>query len=108
MSGSMHRMRERKALRLIINITEQWPDAIITTDLNSKIYYTNKAFQSLYSYLREELVGQTPEILNAEPDSGRIQTEIYTAVSSGKYWKGELLNRKKDAVHLIVSSPSSR
>jgi len=77
-------------------IAEQISDAVITTNLHYEITYANRAFQRLYGYTAGEILGQSPDLLNAEPDSRSIQDDIYAKVSAGQPWTGELLNRRKD------------
>jgi len=86
----------REALRFLSLITEQVSDSVITTNLDFEITYVNQSCERLFGYSREELLGRSPNILNAEPDAERIQSDIYTTVSSGGIWRGELLNRRKD------------
>ncbi len=78
------------------SITEQVTDAIVTTDLDYKIVYVNKATEVLYGYSSKELVGQYPVIFNAEPDSEELNRKIIDLITSGKVWKGSLMNRRKD------------
>jgi CheY-like chemotaxis protein len=42
------------------------------------------------------LNGKTPDCLNAEKDSEKIQNDIYWTMNRGGSWIGELQNRKKD------------
>lgn len=81
---------------LLSLIAEQLYDALAITNLDYEITYTNKAFHEIYGYSRDELLGQTPGILNSEPNSEQIQNDIYKTVSSGKVWRSEAINRKKD------------
>jgi two-component system cell cycle sensor histidine kinase/response regulator CckA len=83
-------------LRLLSQITEQVADPLIVTDLDFKITYVNQVFRDLYGYDPEELIGQTPAVLNAESNAPEIQEEIFKKVSQGGIWRGEALNRKKD------------
>jgi PAS domain S-box-containing protein len=83
-------------LRFLSDITEQVDDSVITTDLNFKITWVNNAFQRLYGYAPEEVLGRSPDFPNVEPNSEEIQNDIYETVSSGEVWRGEVLNRKKD------------
>ncbi len=85
-----------KQLRLLSTITEQVADSVITTDLDYKITYVNTAFEKMYGYSRDELLGQSPDILNASPNSEEIEKDIYEMVLSGGVWQGEVENRRKD------------
>jgi len=86
----------QEALRLLSLITEQVSDSVIATNLDFEITYINRSCERLFGYSREELLGRSPGILNAEPDAERIQNDIYKTVSSGGTWRGELSNRRKD------------
>ncbi|MEA2005506.1 MAG: PAS domain S-box protein [Acidobacteriota bacterium] len=73
----------------------------IITNLNFKITYVNKATEKLYGYSKEELIGKSPGILNAEPQARQIQEDIYRTVSSGKTWRSTHLNRRKNGSTFI-------
>ena len=90
------RRRAEEALRFLSLITEQVSDAVIATNLDFEITYSNRSFEHIFGYSREEILGQSPGILNADPNTERIQSDIYKTVSSGGTWRGEILNRRKD------------
>lgn len=77
------------------------PDSILITDNNFKIIYINKQAEILFGYKIEELLGQSPDILNAEPVVAKIQKEIYATVSGGETFVCEALNKKKDGSTFI-------
>ena len=85
-----------KQLRLLSSITEQVADSVITTDLDYKITYVNAAFEKMYGYSRDELLGQSTVILNASPYPEEIEKDIHETISSGRVWRGEIENRRKD------------
>ncbi len=88
--------KSEKTLRFLSLVTEQISDSVITTNLDHEITYANQSFQRMFGYSAEEILGKSPDILNAESDSEQIQDDIYKTVSSGGIWRGELMNRKKD------------
>ena len=90
------RKRAEERIRFLSLITEQIADSVIATDLDYKITYVNQSFQNLYGYNSEELLGKSPDALNAESNASEVQAQINDAVFSGKVWMGEVLNQKKD------------
>ena len=74
----------------------QLSDPIIITDSNFNVVSVNKPFEELYGYTLEELTGNTPDLLNAEPMSEDIQQDIYATVAEGNIWNGSALNARKD------------
>lgn len=82
--------------RFFHEIAQQTPDSIICSDNDFRIIYANQAAQKLFGWTMDELRGQSPDILNADPRAEQIQKEIYQKVSSGQLVEGEALNRRKD------------
>jgi len=106
------RKRAEEALRFLSSVLEQAKDSVIVTNHSYEIEYVNKATEELYGYSREELVGLTPLILNAEPMAEDIQRDIYKTVSSGGVVTEAVLNKRKDGSTFVcdfkVSSLSDK
>ncbi len=70
-------------------------ESITVTDMENKIIFANSAFEKIYGYRSEEVIGKNVSILRA-PDNadGRLNTILNSTISGG--WQGELLNKKKD------------
>lgn len=90
------RKQAEDQLHFLSVITEQVSDSIVTTDVDFKITYINQAFTNLYGYTKEDVLGKSPDILNADPLSLEIQAEIYNKISSGEVYQGEAINIRKD------------
>ncbi len=73
----------------------QLPDSILITDSKFNIVSVNKPFEELFGYTLEEIVGKTPDMLNGEPNSEKIQRKIYDDIATGA-WRGSFENVKKD------------
>ncbi len=87
---------------------EQSPCAIIITDLNAKIEYTNAAFTLTTGYSLEEVLGLTPNILNAGKTPKSVFKELWKTIKQGEMWRGELINRRKNGeeyVELALITP---
>ena len=77
-------------------LVEQSPISIIIIDINWKIIYVNPKFLELTGYTEEDVIGKNPKFQNARQVSPEEYKAITGAVLSGKVWKGEFLNRKKN------------
>ena len=83
-------------LRNLSSAVEQSADAIFITDTKGIIEYTNPEFTRLTGYSAKEVIGQHTSILKSEESSNHIHTKIWNTIKSGKQWRGEILNEKKN------------
>ncbi|MGQ9819404.1 MAG: PAS domain S-box protein [Candidatus Kapaibacteriales bacterium] len=72
------------------------PLAILITNSNGIIEYVNPQFSNLTGYTPDEAIGQTPRILKSGYHSLEYYQNLWKTIKSGKIWKGELLNKKKN------------
>lgn len=80
------------------NETEYPDGCLITsrTDLNGIITHANHAFMQLSGWSREEIIGQTHEILR-HPDMPQAAfADLWQTVQSGEKWNGYVKNLRKD------------
>lgn len=98
--GTVRDISERKQneeeLRKLSKAVEQSPASVIITDTNGVIEYVNPAFCNITGYSSEDVLGQKPSILRSGEHSGQFYKEIWTTITGGKTWGGELVNRKKN------------
>jgi PAS domain S-box-containing protein len=87
--------------RFLAAITANMTDSIVVTDASFRITYLNKKAEELYGYTLAELMGQTPDLFNAEPLAEEIQRELYATVASGRVFAAESLNRRRDGSTFI-------
>jgi PAS domain S-box-containing protein len=75
---------------------EHAADGIVITDASGKIEYVNPAFTALTGYSSEEAVGQNPRFLKSGKNSPALYEALWSAILSGRVWRGEVINRRKD------------
>ncbi len=86
---------EEHLLKLSLAV-EQSPDSILITNLADEIEYVNEAFVKHTGFKRQEVLGQTPRILASGKTPAASYAQLWNALSQGKTWQGELINRRKD------------
>lgn len=96
LAGLIEQHRVARYLRRMEHVVEQSPLSIAVTDLQGRFEYVNPEFCRITGYAREELVGQTPALLKSGETRCEVYQQLWGAITSGKQWRGELLNRKKD------------
>lgn len=88
-------------LRFQSELIKQSHESIITTDTDFKISWVNEAFTKLFGYSSNEVVGKSPDFLNAEVLADEIQKGIYESLKKGRLIKTTLWNRRKDGSKFI-------
>ncbi len=85
----------KKVLELTTAI-EQTDASIVITDTDGNIEYVNKAFIEETGYTLEEVLGKNPRILKTDYHPDSYYKELWDTITSGKYWRGEFYNKRKD------------
>ena len=75
---------------------EQTSSSIVITDTDGTIQYVNKTFSDLTGFSADEAIGKKPSILNSGKHSKEFFADLWNNINSGKDWKGEFLNKKKN------------
>jgi diguanylate cyclase (GGDEF)-like protein/PAS domain S-box-containing protein len=82
--------------RLAASVFDNAHEGIIITDPDNLIIEVNNAFVALSGYSREELVGQTPAMLQSGQHDGAYYSTIRQTLEKHGQWRGEITNRKKN------------
>src|ERR1039457_974001 len=85
-----------KRLNLQAAALEAAANAIVITDFHGTIMWVNHAFTTMTGYSNEEVLGQNPRMLKSGEQPDNYYAEMWSTISLGKVWQGELVNRRKD------------
>ncbi|MBA6364035.1 response regulator [Colwellia sp. BRX8-8] len=69
---------------------------VLVIDINGIISYANDKFCAITGYNRNELIGKSHSILNANNQSKNYWHKIFAAISKGKYWHDEVRIKAKE------------
>jgi PAS domain S-box-containing protein len=83
-------------LRKLSRAVEQSPASVIITDTNGNIEYVNPKASETSGYNIEEVVGINPRIFSSGEQSKSDYKTLWDTIMSGKEWRGELHNKKKN------------
>lgn len=88
---------ERAAeLAMLHTAVDQSPVSVIITDERGTIRYVNPFFCRLTGYSQDELIGANPRILKSGVHEAPFYRELWATLLSGRSWRGEICNRRKD------------
>ncbi len=80
---------------------EQSPTTVVITDLEGNIVYANKKFTELTGYTLDEVKSKNPKILKSRKTAPEVYNKLWLTIKSGKMWKGELINLKKNGEEFV-------
>ncbi len=91
------RKRSEDAIRFQAQVLDTVGQAVIVTDVDSRIRYWNQFAKTLYGWSAEEALGRNvQELLVPAEISGQQAAEIVEQLLQGKAWSGEFRVRRRD------------
>ncbi|MEI8311698.1 MAG: PAS domain S-box protein [Verrucomicrobiota bacterium] len=92
---TIHREAEEK-LRTLQTAVEQSANTVVITDTSGNIEYVNPAFEKSTGYTAAEATGINPRVLKSGRHEAAFYQNLWTTITSGRIWRGEFQNRRKD------------
>ncbi|AXR76225.1 PAS domain S-box protein [Natrarchaeobaculum sulfurireducens] len=99
---TMRKEREQR-LRRLENAVEHAGHVVMITDGKGKIEYVNPAFEGATGYDREEVIGETPALLNSNEHDPTFHEEMWSTITDGEIWEGEVVNERKDGEEYVIN-----
>ncbi len=90
------RNKELEYIKTINSAIEQAPISVVITNRAGKIEFVNPYFSKITGYTSEEVIGENPRILRSDFHDDEFYKQLWNTIDSGKVWKGEFLNYKKN------------
>ena len=90
------RKQAEEELRRLSRAVEQSPSTVVITDTQGNIEYVNPKFTQITGYTAKEVLGQNPRLLKSGEQPLEFYKDLWDTITSGREWRGEFVNRKKD------------
>ncbi len=87
--------RSEETGRKLSTAVEQSPVSVIITDVEGAIEYGNAKFVQQSGYTIEEVVGRNPRMFKSGLVPDEVYIDLWTTITAGNEWRGELQNRHK-------------
>ncbi len=92
----IRRKQTEEELFQLSHAIEQSQNIVVITDVKGHIEYVNPRFSEVTGYSAKEVLGKNPRILKSGETPREVYKDLWETILSGKVWRGEFHNRKKD------------
>jgi PAS domain S-box-containing protein len=89
------KLAEQELQKLSMAVVQS-PAIILITNLAGEIEYVNPRFCQVTGYTLGEVIGRNPHILKSGNTPKEVYHDLWSKITNGKEWRGELYNKKKN------------
>lgn len=83
-------------IRKLSTAVKQSPSIVVITDTRGELEYVNPIFTEITGYTSDESIGRESNILKSGEQDSAFYKEMWKTIESGKVWKGQFHNKKKN------------
>ncbi|MBI2568381.1 MAG: PAS domain S-box protein [Candidatus Schekmanbacteria bacterium] len=94
--GNSGAARDSPATDLLLKALEATANGVVISDANGVIVWANPAFLRLTGYRLDQVMGRNPRFLKSGLHSQDFYQELWSTITAGEVWSGEMINRRRD------------
>ncbi|MDF1875078.1 EAL domain-containing protein [Sulfurimonas sp. SAG-AH-194-I05] len=83
-------------LKLFSTSMQNATEGMIITDSQNKIIEVNKAFEDIYGYTENDVLGKNPKILSANKNTKEFYANMWKEIQENSKWSDEIINKRAD------------
>ena len=91
-----NRKSSEQKLCMLSTAIEQNPASVIITNLDAEIEYVNSRFSEVTGFSLAEVQGKNPHTMSAGLIPSLVYESLWSTLTSGQTWCGELINKRKN------------
>jgi PAS domain S-box-containing protein len=82
---------------IFYQVVKDLNEAVMITDKNSKLVYVNPAWEKIYEYSIDEILGKSPKVISSGFHDEKFYSEMWNSIldPNKRYWQGEVINKSK-------------
>ena len=88
--------QQQLKLKMLSSAVEQSGSMVMISDVNADIEYVNPKVCTITGYGKEELIGSNARVFQSDDMDPKMLSDLWTTISSGNEWQGEVQLQKKD------------
>lgn len=100
MAGTLQDITQRhqteEEMRKLSGAVEQIADSVMITDNNGIVEYINPAFEDMTGYKKEEVIGNTSNLLKSGKQTAIFYKRLWQTILAGEVFDGIIINRRKN------------
>jgi PAS domain S-box-containing protein len=101
------RKRAEKKLRQLSRAVEQSANLVVIADVDGRIEYVNPRFLAATGYRLVDVIGRRPFFWSRPDEGAGLADAIWQTVLTGRDWRGEFENLRREGAPLTVSATIS-
>jgi MFS transporter, NNP family, nitrate/nitrite transporter len=78
------------------NILEHTAEGMMLTEIDGTIARVNPAFTKVTGYSPDEIIGQTPRVLQSGKHDQTFYKKMWAEIRENGYWQGQIWNKRKN------------
>ena len=96
----LKKQRREKRLQLLSTALLHAQEGVVVTDKDLHILEVNPAFEKIYGYQAQEVIGKTPKILKSGLQDQAFYRAMWQQLNQQDAWHGEIINKHKNGSYV--------